>query len=178
MALDRQHLLATMVLMGINRLVVTDGDVEAKVMFQLDTTDKITRKKSLTASFHDEYKYHREDSGWFSPTVNEDYSSSFNIATTRQDSSQAEVDLHTKLSGQVAIHFKSETFPLDKMADIIGVDKIGGQPVGTGHNLGAQPAATGSPPPLQPITLTPPGTQAASSAQPASSTQAAQPAAR
>jgi hypothetical protein len=64
------------------------------------------------------------------------------------------------------------------MADIIGVDKIGGQPVGTGHNLGAQPAATGSPPPLQPITLTPPGTQAASSAQPASSTQAAQPAAR
>jgi hypothetical protein len=29
MALDRQHLLATLVLMGINRLVVTDGDIEA-----------------------------------------------------------------------------------------------------------------------------------------------------
>jgi len=34
-----------MVLMGINRLVVTDGDIEAKVLFQLDTKDKVTKKR-------------------------------------------------------------------------------------------------------------------------------------
>ena len=44
MALDRQHLLATMVLMGINRLVVTDGDIDAKVLFQLDSVDKVDRR--------------------------------------------------------------------------------------------------------------------------------------
>jgi hypothetical protein len=36
---DRQQLLATMVLMGINRIVVTDGVVKARVRFQLAPTN-------------------------------------------------------------------------------------------------------------------------------------------
>ncbi len=160
MALDRQHLLATMVLMGINRLVVTDGMINAKVLFQLDTKDKITKSASETASFSDEYKYHKESSGWFSPTVTQDYTSNFSVATTKTESSAAEVDLHTKLSGEVNVRFKSETFPLDKMADIIGVDKIAGQAVGTGRNIGAQPAASGTGPPPLPPPLQPPATPA------------------
>jgi hypothetical protein len=168
MALDRQHLLATMVLMGINRLVVTEGDIEAKVLFQLDTQDKVAKSLKQTASFSDQYTYHKENSGWFSPTVNEDYTSSFNVTTTRSDSSTAQVDLHTKLSGQVSVHFKSETFPLDKMADIIGVDQIGGQAVGTGRNVAAQPAGVGSgPSPLAPQTLGSASQPAGAAAQPA-----------
>jgi len=157
MGLDRQHLLATMVLMGINRLVVTDGDIEAKVLFQLDTKDKVTKSSKTSASFSDQYTYHKESSGWFSPTETEDYTSNFSVTTTRAESSQAEVDLHTQLSGQVSVHFKSETFPLDKMADIIGVDHIQGQVVGTGVPAGAVPPGTGSgPPPLPPpLTGTP-----------------------
>jgi hypothetical protein len=157
MALDRQHLLATMVLMGINRLVVTDGNIEAKVLFQLDTQDRVTKGGTQTATASDQYHYRKESSGWFSPTVKQDYTSNFAITTTKSESSAAEVDLHTKLSGQVAVRFKSETFPLDKMADLIGVDHVAGQAVGTGRNVGAQPAATGvGPPPLPPMTLTPP----------------------
>lgn len=168
MALDRQHLLATMVLMGINRLVVTDGDIEAKVLFQLDTKDKVAKTASQTATFSDQYTYHKENSGWFSPTVNEDYTANLNVTTTKTDSSTAEVNLHTNLSGQVSVHFKSETFPLDKMADIIGVDQIGGQAVGTGRNLAAQPAGVGTgPPPLAPQTLTPGASPVAQPTQPA-----------
>jgi hypothetical protein len=136
--------------MGINRLVVTDGDIEAKVLFQLDTKDKVTKHATQTASFSDQYQYHKESSGWFSPTVTDDYTSNFSVTTTKSDSSAAEVNLHTQLSGNVNVHFKSETFPLDKMADIIGVDHIAGQVVGTGRNVGAQPAGTGTPPPLPP----------------------------
>jgi hypothetical protein len=158
MALDRQHLLATMVLMGINRLVVTDGNIEAKVLFQLDTRDRVRKAGTETASFSDEYKYHKESSGWFSPTVTRDYTSNFSVATTRTESSAAEVDLHTKLSGQVNVRFKSETFPLDKMADIIGVDKIGGQAVGSGRRVASEPAGTGPGPPPLPPPLTPPTT--------------------
>jgi hypothetical protein len=151
MALDRQHLLATMVLMGINRLVVTDGNIEAKVLFQLDTRDRITKDKSRTATFSDEYKYKKESSGWFSPTVTRDYQSNFSVTTTRSESSTADVDLHTKLSGAVNVRFKSETFPLDKMADIIGVDNVGGQAVGSGRKATAGPPASGTgPPPLPP----------------------------
>jgi len=45
-AMDRQQLLATMVMMGVNRLVVTNGTIEASCMFELDTTD--ARRRSMT----------------------------------------------------------------------------------------------------------------------------------
>src|SRR5262245_27967984 len=47
-AMDRQQMLATMVMMGVNRLVVTNGTIEASCMFELDTTD--VRKRSNLAT--------------------------------------------------------------------------------------------------------------------------------
>jgi hypothetical protein len=151
MALDRQHLLATMVLMGINRLVVTDGDIEAKVLFQLDTQDKVTSNASQNQNFSDTDVKTKGSSGflWFAPSTDETETTNFTVATTKSDASADTVKLHTDLSGKVSIHFKSETFPLDKMADIIGVDKIGDQQVGTGASAAA-PAPAGTPPALPP----------------------------
>ena len=72
MAIDRQRMLLMMVMMGINRLVVTDGSIKAAVIFQLNTTDLVQqplhappaltrprRRKSRSGVF----------SGWFSPTL-------------------------------------------------------------------------------------------------------------
>jgi hypothetical protein len=72
-----------MVLMGINLLVVADGNINAKVLFQLDTEDTITKDATQTASFQDGYKYSQSDTGWFSPDVSQDYTSSFSVATTK-----------------------------------------------------------------------------------------------
>jgi hypothetical protein len=159
MALDRQHLLATMVLMGINRLVVTDGDINAKVLFQLDTIDKVTKGATQTTNFTDTDTTTTSKFGWwFRPSTNEVEQTNFTVATTKSASSQAEVDLHTKLSGEVNVRFKTDAFPLDKMADIIGVDKIGNERVGTGKNLQSQPAGNReAPPPLPPPMLPMPG---------------------
>ena len=49
-AMDRQQLLATMVMMGVNRLVVTNGTIEASCMFELDTTDSIKRAQNRTTT--------------------------------------------------------------------------------------------------------------------------------
>jgi hypothetical protein len=160
MAMDRQHLLMTMVLMGINRLVVTDGNINAKVLFELKTQDKVRSGASQTQNFSDtDTKTTSKFGWWFSPSTEEVETTNFTVATTRSDSSTAQVDLHTKLSGEVNVRFKSETFPLDKMADIIGVDKIGNQAVGTGQPL-RPPAPAGPPPALAPPmfpTPAPPG---------------------
>lgn len=51
LARQRQQLLASLVLMGINRIVVTDGRISAKVMYQFSAVD--TMKKSRTASAYD-----------------------------------------------------------------------------------------------------------------------------
>ncbi|MFO1310629.1 MAG: hypothetical protein U1F41_01050 [Burkholderiales bacterium] len=50
-AMDRQQMLATMVMMGVNRLVVTNGSIEASCMFELDTTDTHSRDRTRTTDF-------------------------------------------------------------------------------------------------------------------------------
>ena len=40
MARSRQQMLASMVMLGINRIVVTDGLINAKVVFDMRATDQ------------------------------------------------------------------------------------------------------------------------------------------
>jgi hypothetical protein len=132
MAMDRQQLLATMVLMGINRLVVTNGTIKASVLFELDTLDKVTRHydRASTYDWTNTTKQRRRGSGksfwdWFSPSTTEsETTSNFKVSTTRSEDSQAKIDLHAKLSGDVNVNFRSETFPLERMADILQVNEI------------------------------------------------------
>ena len=69
----------------------------------------------------------------------------FTVATTKtRRVAGGDRPAHRTSPGEVNVRFKSETFPLDKMADIIGVDKIGNQQVGTGQNLQSAAGGTGS----------------------------------
>ena len=49
LAKQRQQLMASMVLMGINRIVVTDGKISAKIMYDFKATDTMKKKRSATA---------------------------------------------------------------------------------------------------------------------------------
>jgi hypothetical protein len=49
LATSRQQLLATMVLMGINRIVVTDGKIQAKIMYDFQAKDSAKTQRSATA---------------------------------------------------------------------------------------------------------------------------------
>jgi hypothetical protein len=119
MAMDRQQLLATMVLMGINRLVVTDGSIEATCTFSLDTRDSVKRHYDLATQYDRQTEYSESGGGWFSPDYSYDGTAKFSVTTHQSEDSAAQVDLHAKLGGKVKVNFKSETFPLDKVADII-----------------------------------------------------------
>ena len=48
---SRQQLLASMVMLGINRIVVTDGSINAKVVFDMRATDQA--KRAYDASIYD-----------------------------------------------------------------------------------------------------------------------------
>ncbi|MEM6252894.1 MAG: hypothetical protein AAF821_08225 [Cyanobacteria bacterium P01_D01_bin.156] len=58
LATSRQQLLATMVLMGINRIVVTDGKISAKVMYNFQARDNLKFRRSAT-----QFDYARNASG-------------------------------------------------------------------------------------------------------------------
>lgn len=53
-AMDRQQTLTTLVMMGVNRLVVTNGTEEASCLFELDTTDVRKRHGNRTADWERE----------------------------------------------------------------------------------------------------------------------------
>ncbi len=131
MAMDRQQLLATMVLMGINRLVVTNGFIKSKVIFKLDTRDSVTKSFTQTAAQSGgSSAYERSrPSLWKRLFSDNSYSGSsaygnFKVDTVEDVDSDSEVKLKAELTGEVNVNFKSETFPLDKMTSILGVEDL------------------------------------------------------
>jgi len=58
LATGRQQLLATMVMMGINRIVVTDGKISAKIMYDFQARDTRSMRRSASA-----YDYARDKGG-------------------------------------------------------------------------------------------------------------------
>jgi hypothetical protein len=176
-AMDRQQLLATMVMMGVNRLVVTNGVIEASCLFELDTRDEVKRRmnQKRTSDYAQQRQYQSgaegsySDSGsgflglgddteskssWFTKNNYQD-SSNFKVSTTRSEDSTAKVDMHAKLAGKVNVNFKSDYFPMERMVDIMQIQQIRGK-TPAAANTQTQPGTGSLPaPPNAPATTAP-----------------------
>jgi hypothetical protein len=162
LAMDRQQLLATMVLMGINRLIVTDGSIKASVVFDLNTRDTAKQSQSSRrATRSQEDIEERRTPGIFSifrGYRSRDRTAQFTAQTvdTSNANSESTVDFRTKLAGEVNLRFRSETFPLDKMTELIQPDlreKLQPKPA---QPAATQPLAPPPPPPALPPLNPPP----------------------
>jgi hypothetical protein len=128
MARSRQQLLATMVLLGINRIVITDGRINAKVVFDMRADDMARRKAH--AQMNDEVRSSQETgaaaaawSPWGGAGAYHRNQSS-HVATVESavdDTSQSSAEVKAQLTGDVQLRFKSETFPLERMVDAGGL---------------------------------------------------------
>ncbi|MFN2166221.1 MAG: hypothetical protein ACK2U9_08145 [Anaerolineae bacterium] len=131
MAMDRQKLLATMVLMGINRIVVTDGKIQASVKFDIDTKDVLRRNQEIETSFEQTYskRYNKKKrNGWWifsnsRETERTRLNVSTDVDTSQADESESKTNLRAKLTGNVDLRFKSDYFPLEKMLDMLGTNE-------------------------------------------------------
>lgn len=124
-ARGRQQLLASMVVLGINRIVVTDGLIHAKVLFDLRASDQA--KRVAAASMHDREAQRSKVGvsasygGWFSPvkasasaeTQTEHVAT---VSSAVDETSESKAEVKAKLSGEVRVNFKSDYFPMEKMA--------------------------------------------------------------
>lgn len=146
LATGRQQLLATMVMLGINRIVVTDGKISAKVMYDFQARDNMQfRKSAQKFDYGDQYattssgdyessseggersSSYSKDAGYQSANRDASYYSKGTYKTTAQpvlkmaSASQTSVDasLQTKasLAGMMEVNFKSDYLPLEKMAN-------------------------------------------------------------
>lgn len=111
MARMRQTELATMVLLGINRIVVTEGEINAKVVFDIKASDTASRHSGATLDDTKSQSFGYWDDGFFGDSLQ--------ITTVHADSaedSDARLSAKANLSGSISVKFKSETFPLDRIA--------------------------------------------------------------
>jgi len=126
MARSKQQLLATMVLLGINRIVVTDGLINAKVVFDVKASD--TAARQAKASMYDDKTTERQfgdSGGWFSSDYDNTTETHKTVVSSAvDDTSESKAQLKANMSGEVRVNFKSETFPLEKMASSMQIQSV------------------------------------------------------
>lgn len=138
MAERRQQSLATMVLMGINRVIVKDGEISAKLMFHIDATESTNIK----------FDQNKVTSGNMSGTAGRSpFGATSVMVNTTSLNAQSAINVRADLTGQVTVRFASETFPLERFADSAAIQLI--------NNNAKVPAlsapAPGTLPPGQPV---------------------------
>jgi hypothetical protein len=121
LAQSRHQMLSTMVLMGINRIVVTGGKIRATMGFHIDTTDVLHQEKATDLDL----KVAAAGSFGFGPW-SVSASTSVSYVTSNKQSSDSQMNVEADLTGEVEIHFKSDYFPLSRFANNATVGQIQG----------------------------------------------------
>lgn len=156
MARSRQQLLSSMVILGINRIVVTDGAINAKVVFDLKASDQAQRQ--ARASLYDSQSSMNRNvsGGGFSfgwggaASVNENVQRHVTtVGSAVDETSESKAEVKAKLSGEVRVNFKSDYFPMEKLASPGMIAAIQGNSLPVDPNIvpSARPAAAAAPAP-------------------------------
>jgi hypothetical protein len=191
LATSRQQLLATMVLMGINRIVVKDGKIQAKVLYDFQARDNFHFQNSATRfDYGDQYKYagtgeseskydggetsgkegtesyDKRDANWYSKgKYSYQAEPVLKLVSATQQTADASLTTKASLAGNVDINFASDFLPLEKMADSFQIANI--QNASQPRRPGAAPAtAQPAPASAQPAS-TPPAAGQPTTQQPA-----------
>jgi hypothetical protein len=120
-ARSRQQLLASMVMLGINRIVVTDGLIHAKVVFDMRAMD--TAERRYRASMLDKRKETSGSAfaggfgGWFGGGAYSKSEHMTTVSSSVDNRSQSQAEVKAKLTGEVRVNFKSDYFPMEKLAN-------------------------------------------------------------
>jgi hypothetical protein len=111
----RHQSLATMVMMGINRVVVDDGEINAKLIFNVNASEQ------LTFNFDE----HKPTNWTLAGTLGRNpFGASGIMVQTTNMNAQQDLNVRADLTGEVKIKFRSETFPLERFADSAAIQLI------------------------------------------------------
>ena len=135
---ERQQLLATMVLLGMNRVAVRDGSISAKVMFRANAQD-VAKVGYATGSDPDAV-------GKWGERGAMTYGGASTMVSTMSVNAQSDTNLRADLFGEVKLNFVSETLPLERLADAAKVALVQrNSPVSPVSRAGT-PAVSANPP--------------------------------
>jgi len=134
MAQARQQTLATMVMMGINRILVDDGEIDAKLQFHVDASEQTKIK----------FDQNKTTNGTISGRAGRNpFSANAIMVNTVNLNAQSDLNVRADLTGEVRVKFRSEAFPLERFADSAAIQLINQNAKVPAP--AAQPAAGGAP---------------------------------
>ena len=162
MARQRQKMMALMVMLGINRIVVTNGRINAKVVFDIRASDYAKRQAS--AGLTD--RASSESGGIMTAALPwgaaGGYTKNKHVTTVRSsvdDESESKAEMKAKLTGEVRVNFKSETLPPERMLDALQYEQMNhlsqagaARPAAPGGAPAPAASATTPPPAAAPVT--------------------------
>jgi hypothetical protein len=137
LAEQRMSTLASMVLMGINRIVISAGDIKAKLQFHANVREK-TDAELATAQMGSGIAGRAGSAG-----------AQLMVSTVKANT-QAEASLKANLTGEVRIQFRTETFPLERFADSAAIQLLNRHAKWRGEAAPAPAAAATAPAPGTP----------------------------
>src|SRR5262245_17144466 len=155
-ARGRQQLLAATVLKGINRIIATDGKINAKLKFDFSASDYQQRQGTIDDYNMQKIVYEQEQDygGGAYAKGRLEYPVPIKVSTTTGFST-AEIEASAKLSGEVSINFRSETFPLEKMVNADQFMHLNSAQGGARGTPAAAPASAAPPSATPPATTAP-----------------------
>ena len=112
MARDRMQTLATLVMLGMNRIKVDNGSITARLRFRAAASDK----SSVDYAVSDD-PGNATPSGSWSTRGSTTYAAPVTKVSTVGVNAQTNSELNAELFGEVKINFSSETLPLDRFVD-------------------------------------------------------------
>jgi hypothetical protein len=138
LAETRLQMLSTMVLMGINRIVITAGKIRATMGFHIDTTDRAHEQHATDFDFRFAAQGGVNFALWSASA-----STSIAYVSSSRLSSDSEINVDTDLTGEVELHFKSDYFPIQRFAGTGTLNTIRGNTAVPAEN--SPVAADGTP---------------------------------
>lgn len=143
LAEERMQSLAAMVLMGINRIVVNDGDIQAKLQFHAQLKSSTDVELATAQVGGGSIAQRPLGSGSGAPTL---------MVSTAKVNAQADASAKATLTGQVRIRFRTETFPLERFADSAAIQLLNRHARWTPDTKPTEGAAPATPPTSPPST--------------------------
>ncbi len=123
LAKSRQGMLATMVMLGMQRIVVESGRITASMRFHVDTRSAAQEDKASKFDFRNQINA----SGSFGAGpwgVSASVSNTIGYVSTQRSQNTEEMNVDLDLNSSVEINFKSDYLPLNRMTTSGQADRI------------------------------------------------------
>lgn len=123
LARQRQQMLATMVMLGMQRIVVDSGRINASMRFHIDTRSVASEDRGSQFSMQNRVKA----SGSFGMGpwgASAEIENNIGYVSTQRSQSTEEMNTDLELSSAVEINFRSDYLPLNQMAAQAAADRI------------------------------------------------------